>query len=256
MISEKTYQTKTKKELIALLSDMQEKIASMEKTDKAPISKDVADNIRSLLSENDRLKKEISSRRGHDAMVGIENLTDARQYLPCPESNMAIDPDDKREGIMLNGTTRRTTIIPDYWLLYYISVDLPCFRDGEVRVNNRIVRQVNPSYRVADIDLPDHWMEFVKTMGEIREDLNGDKKKLFAALDRVNNKSFIDRYLAEAEKMLDELQNKKDAPESDISAAGLLVDELSSYIQKRFYPKEEEYDLEKQLKDIRGMIPY
>jgi hypothetical protein len=175
-----------KTDLIGVVNDLQEKLASI-KVEDSP--QDTSAKVSNLVNEIHRLQDELKKARETEKFVAIENLSLGRVWLYAPESKSG-RPEDANKGRLLK-QTGEIAIVPSYWMVTYIADRAPAFSMGEIRINNEKGRDLSPNLMFEDFDLPPEFEDAVVPNEEINKAISGSAENFYDFVDKYRKQPFI-----------------------------------------------------------------
>jgi len=167
---------------------------------------DYSKQMDSLLKENTRLRGDLERAKTSDSFVGIESLTQDRVWLPSPESRSG-RPEDVNKGYLLK-KYGEIVPVPAYWIVDMISNKNPALLHGDIRINNELARQINPSLNFIDVEMPDEFKGGLITKKEIAEILKKGDQAFYTFIKKFEKDPFvlsrISAFVLEEREKLDE----------------------------------------------------
>lgn len=145
--------------------------------------------VSNLISEIDRLKRELTAARQTDKFVAIENLSLGRVWLYAPESKSG-RPEDSNSGRLIK-QPGELQIVPSYWMAVYIADRAPAFKMGEVCMNNDRGRLIAPHLVFEDMDLPTEFLDAAVSNEEIEKSISGSAEDFYDFIESHRNEMHI-----------------------------------------------------------------
>lgn len=182
----------TKAEIVAENAELKARLDELSKKvdEKKEPKKDdgLSDQLKHLISENNKLREQLKKSRDSEKFVGIKSLSKGTVWLPSPESesgNFA----DRQKGRMLK--PNQSTIIPASWAVWLIETDNLAFRMGDLMFDNDSARKISPNVEFADLDVPKHFLTNVLTSQHIHKQFITSAEKGYQLIEKYKSTRFI-----------------------------------------------------------------